>query len=442
MKKKLILVLLMFVALFTLAGCGNEDDDSSSRRSKKDKQSETVEEETTEETPKEKKKQKENRTGGVEVNLYNYSEFTDGVALLYAFQNSGLPEGKHFIDDDLNIIYTYDFVTDGEKVPYVKALNKDEKGNINVYYKDGSIVFSYKPNQYKKVLLTNHGYLITHQIDETYNNSEEKIGVYSLKDKKYIVEPSSEYNIMEEYGTDMYKLNYEKEIYFNSRLGKVVKFDQDIYDKFVDGYLIDQDTDHLLICKDDGTCKKIKYSSEGSFLNTRDYVSNGYAVDINNGAENTFRIINLDSGSVTDISDKFYRVTNRPKFDKKGYALVLSANQSGTNYYTVINTKGEIQFDPVKMSSAYSFLGNYDETLNTINLVPNLSHGYIILDGNGEVPSEIRDIKNNLVLQSKKGERFEAVIADDIAVVNHNKAIAEFHYIDLKGNKLLIYPKK
>ena len=149
MKKKLILVLLMFVALFTLAGCGNEDDDSSSRRSKKDKQSEKMEEETT----KEKKKQKENRTGGVEVNLYNYSEFTDGVALLYAFQNSGLPEGKHFIDDDLNIIYTFDFVTDGEKVPYVKALNKDEKGNINVYYKDGSIVFSYKPNQYKKVLL-------------------------------------------------------------------------------------------------------------------------------------------------------------------------------------------------------------------------------------------------------------------------------------------------
>ncbi len=436
MKKKFLLGLLVFALLFALVGCGDTEKDSSSKRSKKDKQSEKVEKEET------KKSTKKARTNGVDVDLYNYSEFIDGVAVLSAFGNGKLPEGHHLIDEDLNIVYTYNFVTDGEEMPYVKALNKDESGNINVYYKDGSVVFSYKPNEYKRVRLISHGYLITHQIDETYNNSEEKIGIYSLKDKKYIVEPSSEYISMEDYGDDMYQLNYEKNIYFNSRLGKVVKYDTYISDKYVQGYSIDQDTDHLYIYKDDGTVKKINYSSERSFLNTKDYVGNGYAVDTNNGAENTFRIINLDSGEVTDISDKFYRVTNRPKFDKSGYALVLSANQSGTNYYTVINTKGEIQFDPVKISSAYSFLGNYDDTLNSINLVSNLSNGYIILDGNGELPSEIRDVKNKLIMTAPEGQRFAAVINDNLAVVSHNKAIAEFHFVDFKGRRLQVYPEE
>ena len=439
MKNKTFNILLVFLLVLGLTACGgsknketiqndNSNNEESSNTSNKGKLKEKIE--------------KKERINGIEVDLYGYDYFVDGTSRLKPINNKKLlPEGNHFIDEDLNILFSYDFNMEYDEGEYSKASSKDKDGNINVYYKDGTIVFSYKENEYKKVMLTSHGYLIINKIEETYNNSVEKIGVYSIKDKKYIVEPSSEYNSIDQYGDDMYRLNYDKDIFFNSRLGKIVKFNDRISDKFVNGYIVDQDSDKLIVCKDNGTCKNIKYSYDHSYVNTRDFTSNGFAVDINNGWENNFRIINLETGEIVDLSDKFYRIINRPKFDKNGYALVLSSNQSGTRYYTVINTKGEMQFEPVKYSSAYSFEGNYDETLNTINLVTNLSNGYIILDGNGNLPSEIRDIKNNLILKSNQGERFSAVLTDNIIVVNHNKTIAEFHYCDFKGNRLLVYPK-
>lgn len=433
MKKKLLNIFLIGILIVGLTGCGNSKKENAT--------SEDKQQNPTEEKNNKEDKPKNNKTNGVEVDLYGYEEFVDGTARLYAFNLGKLPEGTHFIDEDLNILFTYNFNMAYDEGEYSQAILKDENGNINVYYKDGTIVFSYKEAEYKKVMLTSHGYLIIDKIEETYNNSEEKIGVYSLKDKKYIIEPSSEYNVIDKRGDDMYILNYDEQIYFNSRLAKIVKYDRYIPDDFVDGYSIDQESDVIKVCKDDGTCKNIKYNYNHSFLKTKDYVSNGYAVDTDNGNEGVFRIINLNTGEVVDLSDKFHRIINKPMFNEDGYALVLSSNQSGSRYYTVINTKGEMQFDPVKYSSAYSFEGNYDENLNTINLVTNLSNGYIIMDGNGNVPTEIRDIKNNLVLKGNDNERFAAVINDNIIVVSHNKAIAEYHFCDFKGNRLLVYPK-
>ena len=452
MKNKFLNFLIIGILVIGITGCGNsnqkelndifhkdkeEIDETQSNSKDKEEQKEKVKEEVKEKVKEESKK----RNNGVDVDLYGYDYFVDKTARLLAFNNGKLPEGKHFIDENLNILFTYNFNMEYDEGEYSKALTKDKDGNINVYYKDGSVVFSYKENEYKKVVLTSHGYLIINKVEETYNNSVEKIGVYSIKDKKYIIEPSIEYNVIDNYGDDMYILNYEKNIFFNSRLAKIVKYDTSLYDKFVDGYSIEEENYNIRICKDDGNCKKVKYNYDNSYLRTKDYVSNGYAVDTDNGREHVFRIINLSSGEVVDLSNKFYRITNKPLFSKKGYALVLSSNQNGSRYYTVINTKGEMQFEPVKYSSAYSFEGNYDETLNTINMVTNLSNGYIILDGNGNLPSEIRDVNNKLILKSNEGERFAAVINDNIIVVSHNKAIAEYHFSDFKGNRLLVYPK-
>ena len=95
----------------------------------------------------------------------------------------------------------------------------------------------------------------------------------------------------------------------------------------------------------------------------------------------------------------------------------------------------------VLTSHGYLIISKLDETLNTIKMVTNLSNGYIILDGNGDLPSEIRDVKNNLILKGNPGERFADVINDNIIVVSHNKAIAEYHFVDFKGNRLLVYPQ-
>jgi hypothetical protein len=312
----------------------------------------------------------------------------------------------------------------------------DENDMYYVYDANGNVVFDYNATDYQEVELLKHGYLFLKKKTDTYNSTETTIGIYSLKDGKYVVEPSSEYTILYLYGDDMYNLDEDRKIFFNAKTGKIVRFNEYVSEEFENGYAVYFDTGFIKVFKDDGTIKTIDYNYEDTSYRVG-AIKNGYVVDVYDGIEvGVFRFINLETGEILDYSDKFYRVINKPTFTKDGYALVVFNNPGGITYYTVINTSGEMQFEPEKVSESNPFLSGFNKDLPVISSSDINEDKYIVLGDNDNAFSQIRNLKNEVLLTGDEYETFVNVV-NGAVLVRYTKNVGdEYYFKDFKGNKI------
>lgn len=425
MKKKILFTLILPFLITNLTGCGsNKEIEKGNKKNAGKKANET-----------------EVKEKYLSISrIHNISSFEDGYIEI-DIAGEYLSSIPYLLNDKFEALYTWDYP--GNRVGgYVKTRIADDKGMIYIYDTNGDIAFSYKEKEYKYVELVTNGYLIIKKQNDTYNSSETTIGVYSLKDKKYIIEPSTEYTNCYPVGDDMYQLDNDKKVFFNSKTAKIIKFDEAVLEDFQDGYAVDIKNGQIVVFKNDGTKKIIPYNYDNSSYYAKDAVKNGYLVDIYSGIDNNkFRIINLETSEVLDLSGKFYRVDNKPKFTKDGYALVVFTNQGGILYYTIINKKGEMNFEPVKISTDNQFLSNYDKELSVIGSNNIEGEKYIILGNNGEINSQVRDLKNNLIFEGDEDETFLRIENDKVVVRHPTNAGDEYYFKDLKGNKIKIIDK-
>lgn len=442
MKNKFLIALLTGTLVFSLTGCGDKNTNLiNNNENNIDNGNETNnnnEDDGNHITAEEDNASKYfNITG-----MYRVGEFEDGYMRLGA-RGQGLPEGELMVNTKYEAISVVPPSQGYSTIGAYSITNVEDKdGYYHVIDARGAKVFSYKKNEYKEVHLTTHGYLIIKKQNDTYNSSETTYGVYSLKDKKYVVEPTSKYNNYYEWSKDMYMLDTNNKVFFNSNTGKVVTFNEEVHEKFQDGYAVDMDLGFIKVFKDDGTIKKFDYKYDDASYNAKDCVKNGYVVDAYNGVEtHRFRVINLENGEIKDFSDKFYAVTNKPKFTKSGYALILLENQGGTLYYTVMDLKGNLKFEPVKISTSNQFLSNYDKELSVIGNEEIQSEKYILIGANGNNKTQVRDLNNKLILEGEENEEFVSMIGDVIVVSNPDGALANYYLKDLQGNKVKIKNK-
>lgn len=447
MKKKILATFLLSTILTGMVGCGNNKNlgGLNELNDGKEKEEEVDKQDNSKETSKEKNKKtttKEDKTSNyITVSGINsVGSFIDGY-LLIGVNGPYLSSIPYVLNENYEAVFTWEDAADnvGE---YTKTRIADSTGTYYIYDTKGNTVFTYKEKEYQEVELAPGGYLFLKKKNDTYNSTETTIGVYSLKEKKYVVEPTSKYTSMTLRSDGMYKLDDDGKVYFNVNNGKIVTFDEGIYLDFYDGYAVDVDNGFIKVYKTDGTIKKINYNYDPVSYNSKDAVHNGYLVDVYSGVEaNAFRIVNLETGEVKDLSSVFHRVINKPHFTKDGYALVSFTNQSGVNYYTVIDLQGNMQFEPVKVSADNQFTTEYDKNLPLLSNKQIEDEKYIVLSKNGNTLSEIRDLKNNLILQGGENDDFRRVQKGIVVVQEADNVLVNLHLKDLKGNEIKIKDK-
>lgn len=326
---------------------------------------------------------------------------------------------------------------------YSQSAFENDKDVRYIYDSHCNIVFAYGKEEYQILELATNGYLIMQKKNDTYNSSEITMGVYDLKNKKNVVEPTKEYynsRSYTNYGDDMYQLDNDKKVFFNTRLAQVITFDIPVKEKFQDGYSVSMDNGQLVVYKDDGLIKYIPYDYSKYAYTFDGLIQNGYLCDIYLDLldRGSFRIINLETGEIKELSDKFYKLQNKPRFTSDGYALVVFLNPGDVLYYTVIDTTGKMRFEPVKLNKELRYSTNYDMELHPNGLANIYDDKYFILTNDSETKSSIRDLDNKLILDSEDNERFINISNGKILVEHYLNGgfNSEYYYKDLEGNKL------
>ena len=324
-------------------------------------------------------------------------------------------------------IYEYNATLIGK---YVTKNDPNDRNTINIYDVDGNIVFSYKDYEYEKLELVPNGYFFATKKEDTYNASVEKTGVYSLDEKKWVVEPSSEYDYNAALkGKYVIDLKNDEQTFFNTKTGKLFKTPTKVYTEFIDGYATITEDDVINIYSDNGSksTNKIPLYSGGRD-NKRNY--NGMYVlvesSIDTGTKH-FIIFNLKNNKKIDLSGRYYAVSDYINFTKTGYALVTMTNQGGTPYYTVIDSEGKELFEPVKMDHQNDWIQNSDKSLNILQSNDLYEGDYIILYNKDNI-YEVRDKNNKNICTGEEYERFEAVTNNSILVSKSAPGHAQERY--------------
>lgn len=410
MQKKIFNIIIIGLIIISITGCGKTSNNSQKGSSNDDSKI-------------------------IESTIHNVNEYKDGYALIDV-SGELLSSIPYLVNENFEATFTWDF---GANVvgSYVQTLVKDENEEQHIYDALGNKVFSYKEKEYEEVKLIPHGYLIIKKKNDTYNSSETTIGVYDLNKKEYIIEPTSQYNRITERGEYMFALDDSDKVFFNANLGKIVKFSKSLYSEFVNGYQLDVGNGYIKVYKDDGTEKNINYNVEYTSYNSKDAVANGYFSDVSNhGDKGYFYVVDLEKGTYKDFSDLFYHVTNKPKFTKDGYALVLFQNQGNVPYYTVIDINGKMKFEPVRVSDDNSYTSGYDKDLAIISVDNLVGDNYILLKNNSNALTELRDKDNNLIYKGDEDEAFVNLINNAVVVRYNYRGLDRYYFKDLNGNKI------
>lgn len=410
MKKKIFNILLIGLIIIGLTGCGKSSNNT-------------------------KKESNNGKNSTIESAIHNINEYKDGYSLI-GVDGQLLSSTPYLVNEKFEATFTWDF---GANVvgAYVQTLVKDENEEQHIYDALGNKVFSYKEKEYEEVKLITHGYLIIKKKNDTYNSSETTIGVYDLNKKDYIIEPASQYNSITERGEYMYALDSSDKVFFNANLGKIVRFTKSLSSDFVNGYQLDVSNGIIKVYKDDGSEKSISYKVESTSYNSKDAVANGYFSDVStHGDKGYFYVVDLEKGTYKDFSELFYRVTNKPKFTKDGFALVTFQNQGNVSYYTVIDINGKMQFEPVRVSNDNSYTSGYDKDLNIISVDNLVGDNYILLKNNTNALTELRDKNNNLIYKGEEDEDFVNLTNNAVVVRYKYRGLDKYYFKDLNGNKI------
>lgn len=433
MKRNLLCLFMLLILTIGFTGCGKDSKESVSDNNSS-KSEETVDNDNNSDDEYYYEDTKDDEVSYLDVNIHRVQDYVDNTIEINT-RGQYLSSIPYLLNNKFEATFTWDFPANRIGA-YIITTMPDDDNKYYVYDANGNIVFEYNEKDYQDVELLNHGYLYIKKKTDTYNSTETTIGIYSLKDSKYVVEPSSEYTILYLYGDDMYNLDEDRKVFFNAKTGKIVRFNEYVSEEFQDGYAVTFDLDSIKIFKDDGTIKTIDYNYENTSYRAG-AIKNGYAVDVYNGIEvGVFRFINLETGAVLDFSDKFHRVINNPTFTKDGYALVVFNNPGGITYYTVINTSGEMQFEPEKVSDSNPFLSGYDKELPIISVDDIVLDKYIVLSDNDNALSQVKNLKNETILTGETGETFVGMVNGTVIVKISTNLGDEYYFKDLKGNKI------
>ena len=438
MKKKIKIFSLIIVLLLSLCltGCSND------KVTENDAQNNEVAQ--TEDTTNENKEEKETKTP---IRLNGTSEFKDGIAVLGESINYQVT--NYIVDDKFNVLSTYEgngACVDG----YVIRENTDK--SFSILDKNGKEVLVYGEHEYEDVKLLGNGCVYLKTQTDTYNSSVTMAGIYDLSVGKYVVEPNEQYLSIYEQGDNMYELSDDK-VFFNTKTKKIVTYTEVIYTDFVDGYTVKEvfeqadQSNYLLVWDDNGGFKKIKeiYSVAGASKTHENGMLFASTMDVyhdENGNEKIkmySALYNLESGESFDFGSEEYSMpTNDVKFTTSGYALLTFNNQGGTPYYTIIDKKGNKQFEPIKVNDNAAFQPDDNGEKRIIRLTDLYEGNYLIVEEDGV--DTVLDMNNNILVQAEEYETFNGVTNGVVKVFKKQPGYADEHYYkDLKGNRIQIY---
>lgn len=433
MRKKKILKILFIsisiIALVTLTGC-------SKTKQSEEKQNEGVSENNKSESNTENE--------NVTYLKIDRTENFDGETAVVS-ETVNFSPVNYVIDKDFNVLCSY---TDNSTyIDGFMQIEDSKNKKTNVVDVNGNVVFSYEDFEYKNVELVDDGCLIVTKQVDTYNSANITTGIYSLKDKKYVLEPNEKYvNAIRTYGDDMLIIDDSNTEFFNLKTKSIVKYSERVDREFKDGYSVDQDYDdngfYLKVFDDNGNVKEIKslfgdiddiqYSANGMLFSAGLKIENVNLQEKITGCN--IQVFNYEEGSVIDLSSKFYMVANRPVFTKDGYALISFENQGDTPYYTIIDKKGNFMFEPQKINENMAFQGDVNN--ETRKLVSgDLQEGnYFIVTDDGKYA--VVDKDNNVVLTADENEEFEGITNNTVEVkCKEPGKYDEYYYKDFSGNK-------
>jgi|GEM_PF-5863974 len=349
-------------------------------------------------------------------------------------------EGAAWVYGDNGIWYCID--TEGKilfELPEGSEPNEDFSGGISVIDESkvinisGGIIFDAEKEECtlvydrdKETYLFN-GFVMTTKSIDSFEVTEEQYGILN-NEGNWVIELTSEYGEPSYRGSAIFLLkkyddNGEHDnIYFNASTNNTFIRNND-YDKlnFNRGYAISIDYDGITTLVDTegielfSLDKECIYGEVGDGLVFLSYYEDFYREKVIQGFYDT-------SGSmVIDLSE--YDIRNQPYFTE-GYAFLELKNEQESVFATIIDTKGNFQFEPKKIETdsydTYISDGllkvDYDEFMDMQgNIVLNLDiFGEVynfrnsILryyeDGVGYCNKQGEQILEKLIIENEKGE--------------------------------------
>ena len=242
---KILFICISIIALVTLTGC-------SKTKQSEEKQNEGVSENNKSESNTENE--------NVTYLKIDRTENFDGETAVVS-ETVNFSPVNYVIDKDFNVLCSY--TGNSTYIDGFMQIEDSKNKKTNVVDVNGNVVFSYEDFEYKNVELVDEGCLIVKKQVDTYNSANITTGIYSLKDKKYVLEPNEKYvNAIRTYGDDMLIIDDSNTEFFNLKTKSIVKYSERVDREFKDGYSVDQDYDdngfYLKVFDDNGNVKEIK----------------------------------------------------------------------------------------------------------------------------------------------------------------------------------------
>lgn len=247
----------------------------------------------------------------------------------------------------------------------------------------------------------------------------------------------------------MLLLNDDGTEFLNLKTKSIVKYSEKVTEEFKDGYSVIEDNDnfkvwYLKVFDDNGNIKRITapydeivYGDEnqnGMVFEITSYVYRDQSSG-NERGRTYCSIFNLEKGTVKDLSNEFWIVSNKPHYTEEGYALVTFTNQGGTPYYTVIDKEGNKLFEPQKVNDNSTFEADDNGEPRKIVSTDLSEDGYFIVTDDGVY--KVVDKNNNVVLTAEENEIFDGVTNNAVKVHWKKQGYYEqFYYKDLEGNRI------
>ncbi len=379
-----------------------------------------------------KKKEKEVETGPKVVEITRVADFADGIAVVSNGNN------YYVIDRDLKVLFQ-----NNRKLTYVGGYalidDPENRKKHSIINSKGEEVFSYTDSDYQKITLVENGCMITERRDDNWDSSKMVYGIYNLSEKKYVLEESPDnYSKMVSFGENMIQLNEEGTKFFNTQTNQTVTYKVKVVNPFQDGYSTSLYTDsknqnYLDIFKDDGQYQRVSipFGDTEDSLKTR---TGKYAFLQSCTEANVCQsmIVDLETKEVINLKSQYHQVQNDVTFTEEGYALLVFTNEGGTYYYTVIDGKGNQQFEPVKSTPENRYLSTYDAKAPQIVDGRFYEGNYMISYQEGTY--RLLDKDNKEVTVASEYETFEGITNGYIKVKAKEPGRAiRYYYKDLKG---------
>ena len=462
-KKVLIIIIICVVILgvatgityiltdgFDFSSNSNTDSDSKDKDDEKDNKKDNKDKDKDDEDDNDKdddedKKDDKDDKNKFYLDLVSIENFDkNGNAIVKGRVTNGADTTasvKYYVVNDklevLNEVKDYENYSWKDGYALIKSNSATENSYV-INYK-GERVFEAKPGEYKNITLMSNAHLVLVKQSDTFNSSKTEAGVYDINLKKMVLDFDEKYyqSYYEDYGDDTIFLDFK--IIFNTRTNKLVTYQDNIGLEFSDGYSTDAGYDSnynntLDIFSDAGAFKKVPLPKEIT-LYCKNH-TNGICFDhdgIHHFENNTWNfysfLVDLANGTLVELGEDYYNISNKVLFNKNGYALLIFENNGDIQYYTVIDKTGKRMFEPVRV--------NDNTTTLKINESAELSdsNNFIVSDGN---KTFVMNYKNELVVKPKDNDTFNSIIGNYVKVTNNNRISLK----DFKGNEVKIEIKK